>query len=79
MSLGRAGIDDGWRGVDIGPRTVAAYSGKIATAETIFWNGPMGIFEIDAFAKGTEEIAKSVAASRATSIVGGGDSVAALN
>jgi phosphoglycerate kinase len=77
--VGCAGIADGWRGVDIGPRTVAAYSGKIAAAETIFWNGPMGIFEIDAFANGTEEIAKSVAASRATSIVGGGDSVAALN
>jgi len=65
-------------GVDIGPKTVAAYAAVIAEAKTIFWNGPMGIFEIDAFAQGTIGIAKAVAASAAVSIVGGGDSVAAV-
>lgn len=65
-------------GVDIGPKTVAAYAAVIATAKTIFWNGPMGIFEIDEFAKGTIGVAKAVAASGAISIVGGGDSVAAV-
>jgi phosphoglycerate kinase len=65
-------------GVDIGPKTVAAYAAVIAKAKTIFWNGPMGIFEIEEFAKGTIGIAKAVAASGAVSIVGGGDSVAAV-
>ena len=65
-------------GVDIGPKTVAAYAAVIATAKTIFWNGPMGIFEIDEFAQGTIGVAKAVAASGAISIVGGGDSVAAV-
>jgi len=65
-------------GVDIGPKTVAAYAAVIATAKTIFWNGPMGIFEIDEFAKGTIGVARAVAASGAISIVGGGDSVAAV-
>jgi phosphoglycerate kinase len=65
-------------GVDIGPKTVAAYAAVIATAKTVFWNGPMGIFEIDEFAKGTIGVAKAVAASEAVSIVGGGDSVAAV-
>jgi phosphoglycerate kinase len=65
-------------GVDIGPKTVVAYAAVIATAKTIFWNGPMGIFEIDAFAQGTIGVAKAVAASGAVSIVGGGDSVAAV-
>jgi phosphoglycerate kinase len=65
-------------GVDIGPKTVAAYAAVIATAKTIFWNGPMGIFEIDEFAQGTIGVAKAVAASGAVSIVGGGDSVAAV-
>jgi len=65
-------------GVDIGPKTVAAYAAVIAQAKTIFWNGPMGIFEIEDFAKGTIGIAEAVAASGAISIVGGGDSVAAV-
>jgi phosphoglycerate kinase len=68
-------------GLDIGPHTVAAYSAEIAKAKTIVWNGPMGVFEMPAFAKGTLEIAKAVAAATgagATSIVGGGDSVAAV-
>jgi phosphoglycerate kinase len=65
-------------GVDIGPKTVAAYGAVIAAAKTIFWNGPMGIFEIDEFAKGTIGVAQAVAASGAVSIVGGGDSIAAV-
>lgn len=73
---------DGWMGLDIGPKTIDAYRHKIAGAKTIVWNGPMGVFEMPAFAKGTLEIAKAVAAATtagATSIVGGGDSVAAVH
>jgi phosphoglycerate kinase len=73
---------DGWMGLDIGPKTVETYRQKIAAAKTIVWNGPMGVFEMPAFAKGTLEIAKAVAAATtagATSIVGGGDSVAAVH
>src|SRR6266446_950158 len=73
---------DGWMGLDIGPKTIETYRQKIASAKTIVWNGPMGVFEMPAFAKGTLEIAKAVAAatsSGATSIVGGGDSVAAVH
>jgi len=66
-------------GVDIGPATRAAYTAEIARAKTIVWNGPMGVFEIDQFSQGTVEIAKAVAASGAVSIVGGGDSVAAVH
>jgi len=69
-------------GLDIGPKTIEAYKAQIATAKTIVWNGPMGVFEIPAFAKGTLEIAKAVAAASddgAISIVGGGDSVAAVH
>jgi len=69
-------------GLDIGPKTIAAYSAEIARAKTIVWKGPMGVFEMPAFAKGTLDIAKAVAAATtggATSIVGGGDSVAAVH
>jgi phosphoglycerate kinase len=69
-------------GLDIGPKTIAAYAAEIGKAKTIVWNGPMGVFEMPAFAKGTLEVAKAVAAatvSGATSIVGGGDSVAAVH
>ncbi len=69
-------------GLDIGPKTIAAYNAEIAKAKTIVWNGPMGVFEMPAFAKGTLEVAKAVAAATtagATSIVGGGDSVAAVH
>jgi phosphoglycerate kinase len=69
-------------GLDIGPKTSAAYAAEIAKAKTIVWNGPMGVFEMPAFAKGTLEVAKAVAAATsagATSIVGGGDSVAAVH
>src|SRR5258708_2997487 len=73
---------DAWMPLDIGPKTVDTYRQKIASAKTIVWNGPMGVFEMPAFAKGTLEVAKAVAAATsagATSIVGGGDSVAALH
>jgi phosphoglycerate kinase len=65
-------------GVDIGPATRAVYAREIAAAKTIVWNGPMGVFEVDQFAQGTLEIARAVAGSNAVSIVGGGDSVAAV-
>jgi phosphoglycerate kinase len=75
-------MPDGWMGLDIGPKTVRRFSQEIAGAKTIVWNGPMGVFEMPAFANGTLEIAKAIAAATsrgATSIVGGGDSVAALH
>jgi phosphoglycerate kinase len=71
-------IPAGWAAMDIGPQTIAAFSEVIKGARTIVWNGPMGVFEVELFAKGTEEVAKAVVASGALSIVGGGDSVAAL-
>jgi len=76
-----AAIPSGWRGVDIGPKTIVEFKEQIATAKTVFWNGPMGIFENDAFACGTIEIAKAVAAATgrgAFTVVGGGDSIAAI-
>jgi len=71
-------IPAGWTGVDIGPKTVEAFSAPIAGAGTVLWNGPMGVFEIPAFADGTRAIAKAVAESSAESIVGGGDTAAAV-
>lgn len=72
------GIEDGWAGVDIGPKTVELYKSEIAKSKTILWNGPMGVFEIKECAKGTFAIAEAVAKSDAISIVGGGDSVKAV-
>ncbi len=71
-------IPENKMGVDIGPETIKAFTRIISQAKTIFWNGPMGVFEVNAFSKGTAEIAKAVAKSGALSIVGGGDSVSAL-
>ena len=73
-------IDEGWEGVDIGPKTMQIFSEQIAKAKTILWNGPMGVFEIEACNKGTFAIAKAVAENKsATSIIGGGDSVSAIH
>lgn len=72
-------IPDGWRILDIGPQTVAAFTKVLHGAGTVVWNGPMGVFEFPNFAKGTFGVAKAVAESGAVSIVGGGDSVSAIN
>ncbi len=72
-------VPDGWMGLDIGPRTAAAYAQAIADAGTVLWNGPMGAFEMEPFAGGTQVVAEAVAAASGTTVVGGGDSVAALN
>ena len=74
-----ATIPEGWMGVDIGPETAARYAQEASRAETIFWNGPMGVFETEPFAAGTETVARGVADSSARSIVGGGDSLAAIH
>ncbi len=71
-------VPEGWLGLDIGPATAAAFAEHIAPARTIFWNGPMGVFEWDAFAAGTRVVAEAVAQADAYSVVGGGDSVRAL-
>ena len=71
-------MPDGWMGLDIGPKTIALFSETIATAKTVVWNGPMGVFEFDRFAEGTRSVAKAVADSSAISIIGGGDSAAAV-
>lgn len=72
-------IPDGWMGLDVGPKTVELYGAEIAAARSVFWNGPMGVFEMDAFAAGTRGVGEAIVANAAcTSIVGGGDSAAAV-
>jgi phosphoglycerate kinase len=71
-------VKPGWRILDIGPATRAVYAAQIASAKTVIWNGPMGVFEMPAFAEGTRAVAQALADSSAKSIVGGGDSVAAI-
>jgi phosphoglycerate kinase len=72
-------VPDGWMGLDIGPRSAERYAEAIAGAGTVLWNGPMGAFEMEPFAAGTRRVAEAVAAAPGTTVVGGGDSVAALN
>ena len=72
-------IEDGWEGVDIGPRTIELYAEELSKAGTVLWNGPMGVFEIEDSSKGTFAIAKAVAEGGGLSIIGGGDSVKAIN
>ena len=71
-------VPDGWMGLDVGPRTADAYGEEIAAAGTVFWNGPMGAFELEPFAAGTRAVAAAVAETDGTTVVGGGDSAAAL-
>ena len=71
-------IPDGWQGLDIGPETVKLYCGAVADAGTVIWNGPMGVFEFPAFAKGTEAVAEALSKTDAITIIGGGDSAAAV-
>ena len=70
-------IPDGWQGLDIGPKTRELFAEAIKSAKTVVWNGPMGVFEFEAFANGTKAVAKAMAESDATTIIGGGDSAAA--
>ncbi len=72
-------IEDGWEGVDIGPKSIELFKAEVAAAKTILWNGPMGIFEIDACNQGTFAVARTIAESGGISIIGGGDSVKAIN
>ena len=74
-----ADVPAGMMGVDIGPRTAKAFEARIADAGTVFWNGPMGIFEVPAFAEGTFGVARALAGSKAVTVVGGGDSAAAVS
>jgi len=77
-ALDRLDVPEGWMGVDIGPRTAKEYAGYIAQAGTVFWNGPMGAFEIEPFAAGTRAVAEAVAKAEGKTVVGGGDSAAAM-
>ena len=73
------GIEAGWQGLDIGPKTIELFSDAVKNAKTVVWNGPMGVFEMPTFAKGTNAIAQVLAQIDATTVIGGGDSVAAVN
>lgn len=71
-------IPDGWMGLDIGPDSVKAFQAELNKCKTVIWNGPMGVFEMEKFAKGTTAIAETLAKMDAITIIGGGDSVAAV-
>ncbi len=79
QNLDGVDVPDGWMGLDVGPRTTGAYAEEIAGAGSVFWNGPMGAFELEPFAGGTLAVAKAVAGAKGTTVVGGGDSAAALH
>lgn len=79
VDLTAEGIPDGWEGVDIGPKTISTYTRQLQNARTIFWNGPLGVFEIPEFAKGTYAIADAISKIEGVKIVGGGESIAAVN
>ena len=72
-------IEDGWMGLDIGPKTIDLFVAKLDDARTVVWNGPMGVFELEPFRKGTDAVAKALAGGSATTIVGGGDTAAAID
>ena len=76
--VNKGSISDSWQGLDIGPETVSVFSKEIATAKTVVWNGPLGVYEFEKFAQGTIAVAKQIAASESVSIIGGGDCVAAI-
>ncbi len=78
-TVGRGGIEAGWQGLDIGEKTIELYKDALKDAKTVVWNGPMGVFEMPTFAKGTNAIAQMLADLDAITIIGGGDSVAAVN
>lgn len=78
-TVARGGIESGWQGLDIGEKTIALYKDAIKDAKTVVWNGPMGVFEMPNFAKGTNAIAQALAEIDAVTVIGGGDSVAAVN
>lgn len=78
-TVGPNGIEEGWQGLDIGEKTSELYIDALKDAKTVVWNGPMGVFEMDNFAKGTNAIAEALASLDATTIIGGGDSAAAVN
>ena len=77
-TVNRVSIPDGWKGLDIGPETAGTFADVVTEAKTVLWNGPMGMFELAPFAAGTRTVAEAVAASRAFTVVGGGDSAAAI-
>ena len=76
--VGTARVPDGWQGLDIGPETAGHYADVVAHAATVLWNGPMGVFELAPFAAGTRTVAEAVADCRGFTVVGGGDSAAAV-
>jgi len=77
-TVGADAVQPGWRVLDVGPKTVKLFAEKVSGAKTVVWNGPMGVFEMEPFARGTFEVAKALAESKATTIIGGGDSAAAV-